>query len=209
MLRYLAFAATALTALPALAHHPLGGAAMTTFQDGLFSGVGHPILGFDHLFFILALGVAAQAAGRALSAPFAFLGAMAFSVIAVANGFQPPFVEPLIAVSLLLLGLAMVRGRGLSTAPLLALFALAGLVHGAAFGDAIAGQEGGAGAPVLIGYLIGLVAIGWALSVAAGAVALRIGGGASRLAGAAVAGVGAFLILEVVEGAAFTALGLG
>ncbi|MEX2518146.1 MAG: HupE/UreJ family protein [Paracoccaceae bacterium] len=209
MLRYAVFAATALAALPALAHHPLGGAPMTTLQDGLLSGVGHPILGFDHLFFILALGIAAQAAGRALSGPLAFLGAMAVGVIFVANGFQPPLVEPLIAVSLLLLGLAMIRGRMLSTAPLLALFALAGLVHGAAFGDAIAGQEGGAGAPVLIGYLVGLIGVGWALAVASGAVAVRVGGGAPRIAGAAVAGVGMFLILEAVEGAAFAAAGLG
>ena len=35
------------------AHHPLAGKEMTTFLDGLLSGLGHPILGIDHFFFIL------------------------------------------------------------------------------------------------------------------------------------------------------------
>lgn len=48
---------------PAFAHHPLNGAPMTTFADGLLSGVGHPVLGFDHLFFVIAVGVAAVLAG--------------------------------------------------------------------------------------------------------------------------------------------------
>ncbi len=34
---------------PAFAHHPLGGEAPQTIANGLLSGVGHPIIGFDHL----------------------------------------------------------------------------------------------------------------------------------------------------------------
>ena len=56
MKRILATAALALTATPALAHHPLAGAPMETFTHGMLSGIGHPILGFDHLFFIIAVG---------------------------------------------------------------------------------------------------------------------------------------------------------
>ena len=56
-------AAAALTltfaAAPALAHHPLGGMPMETFTHGVLSGIGHPLLGFDHLFFVIAMGVAA------------------------------------------------------------------------------------------------------------------------------------------------------
>ena len=50
-------AALTLAATPALAlaHHPLGGLPMETFADGLLSGVGHPLLGFDHLFFVGAM----------------------------------------------------------------------------------------------------------------------------------------------------------
>ena len=49
---------------PALAHHPLAGLPMETGAQGLLSGLAHPVLGFDHLFFVLAAGVATRLAGR-------------------------------------------------------------------------------------------------------------------------------------------------
>jgi len=51
-------------AVPVMAHHPLNGMPMETFSHGVLSGIGHPILGFDHLFFILIVGVAAVFSGR-------------------------------------------------------------------------------------------------------------------------------------------------
>ena len=41
---------------PALAHHPMGGRMPATFTDGLLSGLGHPIIGLDHLAAVLAIG---------------------------------------------------------------------------------------------------------------------------------------------------------
>ena len=49
---------------------------MVTFGDGLLSGIGHPILGFDHLFFVALVGVAALYTGRRFAAPAAYIGAM-------------------------------------------------------------------------------------------------------------------------------------
>lgn len=186
----------------ALAHHPLGGAPMETFAHGLLSGVGHPILGFDHLAFLLALGAAAALTGRAL-APLAFLGAMA---AAAALRLDPPFGEGLVALSLLALGLALAGGRGLGGGAALGLFALAGLAHGAAFGAAMTGVEGEAAAPVLAGYLLGLVATGGALAALAAFAARRLAPAALRLPGAALAGIGGFLLLEAAEGALLSAL---
>ena len=59
-LRQAAVAALALLliASPAFAHHPFGmgdSSALTAWQ-GLLSGLGHPLLGPDHLLFLLALG---------------------------------------------------------------------------------------------------------------------------------------------------------
>ncbi|MEO0362036.1 MAG: HupE/UreJ family protein [Pseudomonadota bacterium] len=207
-------AALALVATPALAHHPLAGAPMETFAHGLLSGVGHPLLGFDHLFFVLAVGVAALFTGRALTAPLAFLAAMAAGV-ALSGGAAFGFVEPMIAVSLLILGGLVAWGRALSLPVALAAFAGLGVFHGLAFGGSLAGVEGAASGAVLIGYLIGLAAIQWAIAVGFGMVVSRIWGASSagaapaRLSGAMVAGVGAFLCLEVAEGAAFAALGIG
>ena len=35
----------------------MGGATPATFWQGLASGVGHPVIGLDHLVFLLAAGV--------------------------------------------------------------------------------------------------------------------------------------------------------
>jgi len=74
------FSAVALlvTTAPALAHHPLAGQPMETFSQGLLSGIGHPLLGFDHLFFVIAVGVAALYTGFARTAPAAYIVYCAF-----------------------------------------------------------------------------------------------------------------------------------
>lgn len=210
-------AAAALIALatPALAHHPLAGAPMTTFTHGLLSGVGHPILGFDHLFFIVAVGIASVFTGRALLAPLAFVVAMLAGVMLVVNGVVLPMVEPVIAASLLILGALIARGQALSLRTAAALFAVLGVFHGWAFGETLAGNEGGAAMAIAAGYLIGLAATQWAIAVAAGFAISKLWNAATadavaaRVAGGVVAGVGAFLVLEVAEGAAFAALGIG
>lgn len=207
--------AVALAATPALAHHPLGGMPMETFAHGALSGVGHPLLGFDHLFFVLAVGVAALFTGRALTAPLAFIAAMIAGVFLATGGVQLPMVEPVIALSLVVLGGLVARGKALSAPVAMAVFAGLGVFHGWAFGGALTGQEGGAPAAVLVGYLLGLAAIQYAIAVGFGWVVSQVWNAktadaiSARLSGAVVAGVGAFLVLEVAEGAAFAALGLG
>ncbi|WP_226583491.1 HupE/UreJ family protein [Acuticoccus sediminis] len=206
-------ATAALAATPALAHHPLGGMRMTTFAHGLMSGVGHPIIGFDHLFFVLAVGVAAAVAGRVATAPLAYIGTMLLGVAVASAGVRVPFAEAVIALSLLVLGGLLVSGRGVTPMLAMGLFAGLGLFHGYAFGGAIAGQES-VGAAVFAGYLVGLGVTQYVIALGAGlvaALAWHAAGRATtnaRLAGGVVAGVGAFLVLEQLEGAAFAALGL-
>lgn len=208
--------ATALVAVasPALAHHPLNGAPMETFMHGILSGIGHPVLGFDHLFFVGLVGIAAVYTGRALAAPLAFIAAMLLGTLLMYSGLALPAVEPMIVASLLVLGFLVAKGRALSLPVALGLFAFAGLFHGSAYGGSIAGQEAGISMSVLAGYLIGLAGIQWAISVACGWAATRLWNATeasdipARIAGATVAGIGAFLALETLEGAAFAALGL-
>jgi urease accessory protein len=84
-----------------------------------------------------------------------------------------------------------------------------------AFSPAMTGVETAAAGSVMVGYLLGLAAIQWAVAVGFGMVVSKVWNGVSadaisaRMSGAVVAGVGAFLVLEVAEGAAFAALGLG
>jgi urease accessory protein len=214
MKRAFVTAAVALAATPALAHHPLGGMAMETFAHGLLSGVGHPLLGFDHLFFVLAIGVAALFTGRALTAPLAFVAAMIAGVF-IGTGAEFSFVEPMIAVSLVVIGALVARGRALSAGTAMAVFAALGVFHGMAFASALGGVEATNATSVMAGYLLGLAIVQWAIAVGFGMVVAKLWNAtsadaiAARLSGAVVAGVGAFLCLEVVEGAAFAALNIG
>lgn len=203
----------ALLATPALAHHPLAGAQMETFSHGLLSGIGHPILGFDHLFFIIAVGIAAVFTGRALTAPLGYVAGMLGGVVLILAGVSLPAVELVIALSLLIAGAVLMTGRGLGLGACMGLFGLLGLFHGWAFGETLAAQEAGAAGGVIVGYLLGLAVTQWAVAVGAGWTIERLGALAAdampaRLAGGLVAGAGLFLVLEAGESAAFAALGL-
>ena len=213
MKKTLITAAFASAATPALAHHPLAGAPMETFTHGLLSGVGHPLLGFDHLFFIVAVGIAAALTGRLLTAPLGYLAGMLGGCALVLMNVGLPAVELVIALSLVIAGGLLMTGRNLSAPLVMGLFGVLGLFHGWAFGGSITGLEGSSANAVIIGYFLGLAAIQWLVAVLAGKAILAIQASdvsavPARLAGGMVAGAGMFLVLEAAEGAAFAALGL-
>ena len=201
------------TPFSAFAHHPLGGRAMETFADGLLSGIGHPILGFDHLFFVALVGVAALYTGRQYSSPAAYIAAMVIGCLMMSTGIGLPAKEVVIGFSLLMLGSVVLSGRAMRLVPALFIFAAFGLFHGSAFGDTLAGREAEVGSHVLIGYLIGLGVIQYVISIAAGWMMATIFRAAdakaveARLAGAVVAGIGLFLTMENIEGLLFDLMG--
>ena len=180
----------------ALAHHPLAGSPMQSFSDGLLSGIGHPILGFDHLFFVILMGIAAVFTGHKFASPAAYLTTMLIGCFLVKMGINLPLTELVIALSLLCLGIIVLSGKSISSSQALILFAGFGLFHGAAFGDSISTQEAGLSESVFIAYLIGLGCVQYLISVATSWMvssflhakapnAIKI-----RLAGAMVAGAG-------------------
>jgi urease accessory protein len=187
------------SAAPVLAHHPLAGLPMETGVQGLLSGLAHPLLGFDHLFFVLAVGVAAVLAGRRLGGPLVYIGAMLAGCGLALAGVSLPLAQAVIAASLLVLGGVILSGRTLGPGLVLALFAGFGLFHGAAFAEGIVGVEAAAPVTVQIGYLLGLGVVQYALALGAGLVTVAARAERVRLAGAMVAGVGLFLSLEVLE----------
>jgi len=195
-----------LFASSAMAHHPLGGLPMETFTQGVLSGVGHPVLGFDHLFFVVIVGIAAAVTSNRLSAPGAYIVAMLAGCLLMIAGQGLPAKEVVIGLSLLVVGAIVLSGRALTMMPMLALFAAFGLFHGSAFGDSIVAQEAGMGAHVIVGYLIGLGVIQYLIAIGAGWVSRNVWKALDakalqpRLAGAMVAGVGLFLTLENIEG---------
>ncbi|WP_245848451.1 HupE/UreJ family protein [Actibacterium ureilyticum] len=199
---------------PALAHHPLAGAPMETLAHGVLSGVGHPILGFDHLGFVVLAGIAAALSGRAFLAPLGYVAGMLIGCLAMMAGLALPLAEAVIAASLLVMGYVVLSGRQMPVNTVMLAFGAFGLFHGTAFGESIVGQEAGYGLAVAFGYLLGLGVTQYLIAIAAGFVMTRIVKATdasaieARLAGAVIAGIGLFLSLETAEGALFAALGL-
>ena len=79
-----------LTAMPASAHHVMGGGVPSTFSQGLLSGLGHPVIGADHLAFLIAVGVAVGVGGLNLALPVLFVAASAIGVALHVNGMNLP-----------------------------------------------------------------------------------------------------------------------
>jgi urease accessory protein len=170
------------------AHHVMGGRTPTTFMEGLLSGLGHPVIGLDHLAFMVALGVVVGVAGLSLLIPALFIVASALGVAAHVRGVTLPAAEILVALTVLGTGLIIARGRSVLASGWAALFAVAGLIHGYAFGESIYGAE----TSPLAAYLVGLAVIQAVLATAVALFARRFGAAAlePRLAGAAIAGIG-------------------
>jgi urease accessory protein len=186
----------------ASAHHVMGGKIPTTFAEGFLSGLGHPVIGPDHLAFLLAIGVAVGVGGLNLVLPLLFVVASAIGVTLHVNGVNLPGAEIVVAVSVLFAGFLIARGRALPVSLWAILFAAAGLFHGYAFGESIFGAE----RSPLHAYLLGLIIVQSALTVGTALFARRKAGGVSaiapRLAGAVIIGVGlATLIAQLIPGA--------
>jgi len=186
----------------ASAHHVMGGKMPTTFAEGFLSGLGHPVIGPDHLAFLLAIGVAVGVGGLSLVLPLLFVVASAIGVTLHVNGVNLPGAEIVVAVSVLFAGFLIARGRALPVSLWAILFAAAGLFHGYAFGESIFGAE----RSPLHAYLLGLIIVQSALTVGTALFVRRRADGVSaiapRLAGAVIVGVGlATLIAQLIPGA--------
>lgn len=170
------------------AHHAMGGRMPATFVEGMLSGLGHPVIGLDHLAFIVAVGVAIGVAGLNLAIPALFIVASAVGVALHVRGVNLPGAELLVALSVLIGGGLIAIGRLMRASAWATLFVVAGLVHGYAFGESIAGAE----ASPLAAYLVGLVIVQAAIATGVAFFARRSSAAAveTRLAGAAIAGIG-------------------
>lgn len=187
---------------PALAHHAMGGATPSTFVEGFLSGLGHPIIGLDHLAFIVSAGLIAGLAGRGLWLPVAFVAASIAGVFLHVGELDLPVAEPVIGVSVLAIGglLALARGN-LGRGVWIAVFAVVGVFHGYAYGEAIVGAE----PTPLWAYLAGLAVIQSLVAVGVAALASRRSWTPAaltpRLAGAAVFGIGLTAVVgQIVPG---------
>jgi urease accessory protein len=182
----------------AWAHHVMGGKTPANFIEGVLSGLGHPIIGPDHLAVLVALGVAVGVFRLSLANPLLFLLAMAGGVAAHVAAITLPGAELIVAASVLLAGALLAVERAIPSGWWTGLFVVAGFFHGYAYGESIFGAE----ATPLAAYLIGLVAVQTALTLGIALASRALWQASSlapRLAGAAVGGVGfAALMAQIV-----------
>ncbi len=181
-------------ATPAFAHHAMDGAMPVTFTQGLLSGLGHPVIGLDHLAALIGVGLVSSRFARGLALPAVWLVAMAAGVGLHLASADLPYAELLVALSVVIIGVAATIRTTLPFAIIALLFAAGGAVHGYALGESIVGAE----TTPLAAYLIGLVAIQMVLTTGITLAARRLAGVSFaapslqlRLAGLAVALVGA------------------
>jgi urease accessory protein len=184
---------------PAFAHHAMGSQMPATFVQGLLSGLGHPIIGLDHLAALIAVGCLAATQARGLWLPLSFVVAMVLGAALHVRELTLPASEILAASSVLVLGALLVIRRRLPVAIVWALFAAAGLVHGYALAESIIGAE----PTPLYAYFAGLAIVQSAIALGAMLAAREITNApgrvaAVRLIGAGIAGIGVALVVQQI-----------
>ena len=181
-------------ATPAMAHHASGGEAPKTAIEGLLTGIAHPVIGLDHLAFVIAIGLLAAVLKRGIAVPITFLLAALAGTGLHFAALNLPALELVVSASVLLFGLLVVTHRQLNTPAVIALTALAGLFHGYAYGEAIIGAE-----PMpIVAYLVGFTLVQGAIAYAAYGLSQRAlnqnpatGETSLRQAGFVICGAGA------------------
>ncbi|MEZ5855636.1 MAG: HupE/UreJ family protein [Hyphomicrobiaceae bacterium] len=153
--------ASMIASSPASAHHAMGGQLPSTFMQGLLSGLAHPVIGPDHLAFIIAIGVAAALVPAGLGLVAAFIAASTAGVFIHTGAITIPHAEIFIAGSVIAAAALISRQGGKTSMPWLALAASGGVLHGYAFAESIVGAE----ANVLGAYLLGLALVSAAIAV--------------------------------------------
>jgi len=171
---------------PALAHTGVG--AVHGFQSGLL----HPLLGTDHVLAMVAVGLwAGLVGGKArLAYPLAFVAMMIMAGLWGMSGAALPGVEIGIAVSVIVLGLAVALKATPPLAAGAAACAVFAVFHGYAHGAEL--PEGAGALGYAAGFVLATGALHAAGLAAAGALAqrtpllARVAGGGLVLAGCAI-----------------------
>ncbi|MGI2219300.1 HupE/UreJ family protein [Shewanella baltica] len=162
---------------------------------GFVSGFNHPVLGFDHLLAMLSVGMlSTQLGGRAIwTVPLAFVTFMLVGGILGLYAIAVPFVEIGIALSVLLLGLAIAFDRQIPLLFAMAFVGIFAIFHGHAHGAEMPALA----SPVLyaLGFLFGTAVIHLG-GVMIGLGMQRMTGQRNlmRVTGAAIAAMGGYLL---------------
>lgn len=161
-----------LAATSGWAHHPFEGVEPQDFSlvQGLVSGLGHPLLGTDHLVFLLAIVVMAVLTTRRWVLPLLASGLAGSGLAVLVGAMLEPGLGPALelVVSLSLVAAGLVHGGWLPAWVLLPLMG----VHGFLLGEPVIGAE----PTPLVAYGLGLLLSQGALLLVATALLARARG---------------------------------
>lgn len=157
-------------------------------------GFSHPVLGFDHLIAMLAVGIwAAQLGGRARwIVPATFVSVMTLAAVIGLRTTVPAGIEQMIAASLLGLGLMIAMAKRLPLAIGLGMTALFAAFHGFAHGCEIPPTSGA------LSYGLGFVLSTILIHIAGytlGSLKIEQINGWRKAAGIGIATVGAVMLV--------------
>ena len=189
--RVAAVALASLIALPALAHT----GADAGLHHGLAAGFMHPLTGLDHLAAMVAVGLwsalVARRGADLLWAPLGFVAMLLVGALMGLVGLHLPAVEPMIAASLLVLGLLVLTQKRLPAMAAAALVGVFAIFHGIAHGHELAGEPDAA---LILAGMVAATALLHLAGIGLGYALRRANRWIPRIAGAAVALLGAALL---------------
>ncbi|MGC3961978.1 MAG: HupE/UreJ family protein [Rhodocyclaceae bacterium] len=186
---------TAALVLPGLALAHTGADGGAHHLAGFSEGFAHPFTGMDHLAAMVAVGIwSAMTTRRVWVAPLSFASLLLVGAVMGIAGVALPAVEPMIAASLLVLGLLVATRASLPAGAGALLAGGFALFHGLAHGTELAAAHSVAGA--LAGMVLGTallhvtgIAIGHTMMRASAWWPRVLGGGVALLGAGFLAGV--------------------
>ena len=191
-------AVVAVGALPLLASAHTGADSAAHHHAGFMQGFLHPFTGLDHLAAMVAVGLWSALVARSgrdvLWAPLGFAAMLLAGALVGLAGMQVPGVEPMIASSLLAIGLLVVTRLRLPGPVAAAVVGAFAIFHGVAHGYELSGDHGAAAAIAGMVFATAMlhaagIAIGWSLRQRSAWL--------PRVTGAAVALFGAALLTQL------------
>ena len=177
----------ALAAAPAWAHHFMDNALPGTLAEGLLSGLGHPLIGVDHAAFIIATGYLLARVAAGMWGVAALIAGSLLGAALHLDGVDIVGGEIGVALSVVVAGGLLIGRWQIGLGWLVGGLALAGALHGHAYGEAIFGAE----ATPLGAYLVGFTLTQLGVAAAAFYAHRRLIAAREAWAGPVSAGLGA------------------
>ena len=96
---------------PVLAHHGMGNMTPDNFLSGLISGLAHPVIGLDHLSFVIGIGLLSSLSSWGIIIPLGFVLTSIIGTAIHLMNIDLPVTELIIAVSVLISGLMLLTSK--------------------------------------------------------------------------------------------------